>query len=58
MTIGVIPAYRRRGIGNSTIFYSHLFNFYALATKLLNHVLENAANDPTVLEVYLHVQIK
>lgn len=40
MTINVIPAYRRRKI----------------ASTLLNHILEKAAKDPSILEVYLHVQ--
>ena len=40
MTINVLPAYRRRGI----------------ATKLLEHVLSEAAKDATIKEVYLHVQ--
>ena len=40
MTINVLPAYRRRGI----------------ATKLLEHLLSEAAKDETIKEVYLHVQ--
>jgi ribosomal protein S18 acetylase RimI-like enzyme len=40
MTINVLAAYRRRGIG----------------AKLLNHVLETAKKDPSIIEVYLHVQ--
>ena len=40
MTINVIPAYRRRKI----------------ASTLLNHILEKAAKDSNILEVYLHVQ--
>ena len=41
MTINVLPAYRRRGIG----------------AKLLEYVLETAAKDSTIIEVYLHVQV-
>ena len=40
MTINTLPAYRRRGIGK----------------QLLNHVLDAAAKNPKILEVYLHVQ--
>lgn len=39
MILNVLAAYRRRGV----------------ASKLLNHIFENAAKDPTVSEVYLHV---
>ena len=62
MTIGVIPAYRRRGIGfhlsSSSFFYQFfLLIIVIIATKLLEHIMENARRDSTVLEVYLHVQI-
>jgi ribosomal protein S18 acetylase RimI-like enzyme len=40
MTINVLAAYRRRGIG----------------AKLLEYVLETARKDSTIVEVYLHVQ--
>ena len=40
MTIGVLPAYRRRGI----------------ASQLLTYVLEEASKNKEILEVYLHVQ--
>jgi ribosomal protein S18 acetylase RimI-like enzyme len=40
MTIGVLPAYRRRGI----------------ASQLLQHIMEIATSNKNVLEVYLHVQ--
>ena len=40
MTIGVLPAYRRRGI----------------ASFLLDYILEDASKNKTILEVYLHVQ--
>lgn len=40
MTIGVLPAYRRRGI----------------ASFLLDYILEDASKNITILEVYLHVQ--
>ena len=40
MTIGVLPAYRRRGI----------------ASFLLDYILEDASKNNTILEVYLHVQ--
>jgi ribosomal protein S18 acetylase RimI-like enzyme len=41
MTINVLAAYRRRGIG----------------AKLLEYVLETARNDTSIIEVYLHVQV-
>ena len=40
MTIGVLPAYRRRGI----------------ASFLLDYLLEDVSKNNTNLEVYLHVQ--
>ena len=40
MTINVIAAYRRRGIGQ----------------KLLDYVLAVASKDPSIIEAYLHVQ--
>lgn len=40
MTLSILSAYRRRGIG----------------TKLLNYVLENVKNHPELTEIYLHVQ--
>ena len=40
MTISVLPAYRRRGIGR----------------LLLNHILDAASKNSSILEVYLHVQ--
>lgn len=40
MTIGVLPAYRRRGI----------------ASQLLEYVVEEASKNKEILEVYLHVQ--
>lgn len=42
MTIAVLPAYRRRGI----------------ASTLLNHILDLASRNPSVKEVYLHVQTR
>lgn len=41
MTINVLAAYRRRGIG----------------AKLLEYVLETARKDTSIIEVYLHVQV-
>eukprot|EP01039_Chlorochromonas_danica_P003095 gene3095-3385_t len=41
MTINVLAAYRRRGV----------------AAKLLQYVLDTAAKNPAIKEVYLHVQI-
>jgi GNAT superfamily N-acetyltransferase len=58
MTIGVIPSYRRRGIGLRGSIHILLLTCLFVATKLLYHILENAQRDPTVLEVYLHVQIR
>ena len=40
MTISILPAYRRRGIGRT----------------LLNHILDAAMKDDRILDVYLHVQ--
>ena len=40
MTISILPAYRRRGIGQ----------------KLLNHVLNAASKNSNIIEAYLHVQ--
>ena len=40
MTISILPAYRRRGIGK----------------QLLNHIIESALKNPTIVEAYLHVQ--
>eukprot|EP00428_Durinskia_dybowskii_P084850 CAMPEP_0170438802 /NCGR_PEP_ID=MMETSP0117_2-20130122/45439_1 /TAXON_ID=400756 /ORGANISM="Durinskia baltica, Strain CSIRO CS-38" /LENGTH=163 /DNA_ID=CAMNT_0010699069 /DNA_START=32 /DNA_END=523 /DNA_ORIENTATION=- len=41
MTINVLAAYRRRGI----------------ASQLLKYILDKAKLDPTIKEVYLHVQV-
>ena len=40
MTISILPAYRRRGIGK----------------QLLNHIIDTAMKDESIIEAYLHVQ--
>ena len=40
MTISILPAYRRRGIGK----------------QLLNHIIGTALKDTTIIDAYLHVQ--
>ena len=40
MTISILPAYRRRGIGK----------------QLLNHIIDTAMKDASINEAYLHVQ--
>ena len=40
MTISILPAYRRRGIGR----------------QLLEHILVSANKNPSIIEAYLHVQ--
>ena len=40
MTISILPAYRRRGIGK----------------QLLDHIIDTALKNPAIIEAYLHVQ--
>ena len=69
MTINVLAAYRRRGIGTckscnttfqliQTFSSSHVIPcfFAVLGAKLLQEVLETARKDASIIEVYLHVQ--
>ena len=69
MTVNVLAAYRRRGIGKyklvpthydfvDVLFFSHVISFFSAVpgAKLLQEVLETAQKDPSIVEVYLHVQ--
>jgi N-alpha-acetyltransferase 50 len=67
MTINVLAAYRRKGIGKHLtgnkhqqviIYLPFLLLFCSLtASELLKFALEKAKKDATITEVYLHVQI-
>ena len=65
MTISILSAYRRRGIGNfkyiNEIFHNISYkdiDIFMTASKLLKHVLDIAAKDPKNVDVYLHVQTR
>lgn len=63
MTINVLAPYRRKGIGAlkfhriRRLWSPNDFLFVCIASELLKFVLNKAKADPTIQEVYLHVQL-
>jgi GNAT superfamily N-acetyltransferase len=61
MTINVLAAYRKKGVGMYDIFTYCAFSDFLLsslsASRLLNHIIEQVSKDKSIVDIYLHVQL-